>query len=735
MRKMPVDKEWQTPRPHDVVANTFANGQYNVGVLLGVHSDWLVDVDLDCPEAVRMASTFLPATDAMFGRYSSRGSHWLYKCTGPVETRKYKDPSLTPDESMMVELRSTGHHTVFPPSTHESGEAIEWSNPDSHDPTEIEPDNLVTACGKLAAAVLCVRAWVGSSGAHHDASLALAGMLHRVGMSDDEVLSFIGTVADAAGDDERADRVRAAKDTLKRAAMKRKYQAATALMEIFGEETVHKIQEFLSKSREGDNIAQFNEEFKFVMLGGKAAVARILDSQDPTDPQDRRVVVFMAVQSFKEYLLNRYITVGKGDAMKTIPFAKYWLETPGVRPTFDRVVFKPGKEGLSTEFNLWRGFSVSPVTKADPSKFSLFMEHLRVNVCDGNEAHMHWVLSWMADIFQRPSRKSGATLVLRGGQGVGKTKIGEVLISLIREHSYQINSAHHLVGKFNAHLQDCLLLVANEAFFAGDKQHENVLKSLITDRTVMVEMKGKDAFEAPNYTRILMTSNEDWVVPRALDDRRFAVFDVGERNRRDRSFFRNLDLQLDIDPYTQTSNGGKEHLLRFLLDYKMDEEFTVRIPETAAGDSQKELSLNPVMKWWRERLTQGDPAPKAGMWARRDEQKFWPAVIAKESLYEDFRHQVNPRWASTFDATKFWVTMWKFLDKDAPSKFCTVRYEQRNADGVISGLKTERLRFMELPTLAAARKRFDRETGMKTVWPEISEEENNMQEGIKRDEY
>jgi len=32
-----------------------------------------------------------------------------------------------------------------------------------------------------------------------------------------------------------------------------------------------------------------------------------------------------------------------------------------------------------------------------------------------------------------------------------------------------------LVGNFNAHLIDCVLLFADEAFWAGDKQGENTL--------------------------------------------------------------------------------------------------------------------------------------------------------------------------------------------------------------------------------------------------------------------
>ena len=53
-------------------------------------------------------------------------------------------------------------------------------------------------------------------------------------------------------------------------------------------------------------------------------------------------------------------------------------------------------------------------------------------------------------------------------------------------------NAKHLVGHFNAHLQHCSVLFADEAFFAGDRSHESVLKGLITEETLLIEPKGVD---------------------------------------------------------------------------------------------------------------------------------------------------------------------------------------------------------------------------------------------------
>jgi hypothetical protein len=107
----------------------FPAGRRNVGVILGTASAGLADVDLDCPEAVRWAPIVLPATWT-FGRSGSPRSHWLYEALGAV-TQQHRAPS----GEMLVELRSMGQtgqaaQTVLPPSTHYSGERVEWCTDD-----------------------------------------------------------------------------------------------------------------------------------------------------------------------------------------------------------------------------------------------------------------------------------------------------------------------------------------------------------------------------------------------------------------------------------------------------------------------------------------------------------------------------------------------------------------------------------------------------------------------------
>ena len=100
-----------------------------------------------------------------------------------------------------------------------------------------------------------------------------------------------------------------------------------------------------------------------------------------------------------------------------------------------------------------------------------------------------------------------------------------------------------------------------KAYWAGAKASEGALKDLLTNPEITIERKGVDAYTAPNYTRILFTSNEEFVVPASLDERRFAVFDVGIERKQDSKYFSELDRWYNT--------GGAGALLEYLKTFDL----------------------------------------------------------------------------------------------------------------------------------------------------------------------
>jgi hypothetical protein len=215
-------------------------------------------------------------------------------------------------------------------------------------------------------------------------------------------------------------------------------------------------------------------------------------------------------------------------------------------------------------------------------------------------------------------------VVLRGKQGTGKSFFAQSIGRLLGDHYMTVSEARHLVGNFNAHLSTTVLLLADEAFYAGDKRHESVLKMLITERYLNVEAKGVDVRRSPNCIHLIMASNEKWVVPVAEDDRRFLVLDIGESSLRDEAYFSEINQDLE--------NGGFDNLLHYFLNYDIS-NFRVRdVPRTEAHASQIEQSMDASERWLLGCLEVGCLIPYLEAW--------YPSVH-KGDLYDSYSTEMR----------------------------------------------------------------------------------------------
>jgi hypothetical protein len=153
------------------------------------------------------------------------------------------------------------------------------------------------------------------------------------------------------------------------------------------------------------------------------------------------------------------------------------------------------------------------------------------------------------------------------------------------------------VGDFNGHLRDCVYLFADEAFYAGDRQHESVLKALITEPTIAIESKYQNVILVPNLLHIWMAANADWVVPASHDERRYFVLNVLNTRLGDNAYFVKLWGQLE--------GGGLAAMLCDMLERDISHFDHRAIPQTPALAEQKRLSLDTLDAWWLAVLDRG----------------------------------------------------------------------------------------------------------------------------------
>jgi len=359
---------------------------------------------------------------------------------------------------------------------------------------------------------------------------------------------------------------------------------------------------------EDPHLLQMNDRHAVIgNIGGKCAVIEEIDDHlklHNGQTFNRTKLTMSSFESINQRYMNKRVQVGqtKDGAAVTEPLGKYWLNHP-MRRQYDTMRFMPliEQEGV---YNLWRGFAYDAI----PGECGLYLQHIRENVCRGNEEHYEYIICWMARAVQQPASAGEVSIVLQGGKGTGKGWFARTFGRLFGRHFMHIANAKHLVGNFNAHLQDCVCLFADEAFFAGDKQHESVLKRIVTEDTLNIEKKGYDVEDTPNFIHMIMASNDAHVIRATGDERRYFMLQMGEGNKQDAKFFGKLNDQME--------NGGYEALLYYLQSIDIS-NFEVRnVPQTDALQEQKLLSMDYNEEWWFLKLQDGRIFETDAEWER-----------------------------------------------------------------------------------------------------------------------
>jgi Bifunctional DNA primase/polymerase, N-terminal/Family of unknown function (DUF5906)/Primase C terminal 2 (PriCT-2) len=343
-------------------------------------------------------------------------------------------------------------------------------------------------------------------------------------------------------------------------------------------------------------LNKFNEKYWVVKIKGKA---RVMSWEPSSKDRDILEPGLMEFKSFREFYGDEYVTVGQAKP-KQHPIGDYWLKWKG-KKKYNAIDLIPKGPCPPDTFNLWRDFGVPD----EPHPWPLFAQHIKEVIADGDKEAAIYIIRWCAWAVQNPDLPAEVALVLQGGKGAGKGKAFAVpIMDLFGTHGMHITSRNSLTGHFNAPLRDCLLLFADESFWAGDRQGESSLKALLTEKTLMIEHKGLDPIPWRNRLHVIMAANAEWVVPASHDERRYAVFKVSDKHAQEEAYFKPLYNEL-------YKNGGLSGLLHDLKRLDLGDWHPRRVIKTAALQQQKEESLSAYASWWLKEVLEPMALPKA----------------------------------------------------------------------------------------------------------------------------
>lgn len=683
--KQPATSAWTTTAygPDDIAPDG------NLGVRLAPP---LVDIDCDCPEACILAEALLPQT-LVSGRRSTPRSHWWFYVETPVGYVAYSEAGETKGtKTMLVELRAgRERYTLIPPSTHPSGEVLQWAGSTL---AEVDVKELAERVALVAALTLVARHW--PTGNRHHAAGAAAGWLlgHRV--PPELVRTGLRAMCQAARDEETEDRLRHVETTIARYAEQQPATGGATLRDIIGESVIDRATGWLKETwgstpiaaGSRPELAAFNQTHFVTRLGADMVVG-----EEAAD-----AVTFLTFANFEKLYCN-------APKIGTQRASKLWLEAPD-RRTYRRVGFAPpGAPPLGEgTYNLWRGFAVSPDPRPEPERrVPRFLEHLAEVICNGDTTVNDYVLDLFAANVQRPGDPIGKVLILRSDQGRGKSITFENFGRLFGRHYMAISSYKQLTGEFNAHLSGKVMMFADEAIWGGHRESVGTLKHVVTQRVIPIQRKNIDIDPEPNYIWLYAATNEAWAWPAGAYERRGVILDVVKKSSE--AYFERLWAEV-------RSRDFLPSLLAYLQARAVDTARLRRGLVTAALLEQQDYTADPVQSWWSQVLDEG---VWAGEGAKIKDGQTWPEFLSATGAYDAFVLAMRNAGVGRLGDRNAFQRRWRKLLPHVEHGSARVMVSHPRSGGAPT-YENKPMWGIFLPTLSTCRQAYGDATGTARVW-------------------
>lgn len=336
---------------------------------------------------------------------------------------------------------------------------------------------------------------------------------------------------------------------------------------------------------------------------------------------------FCDAASFKLFYANVKMPDG-------VTVGEYWLSAPR-RRTYHGFDFRPDEPAGAYRqhngdlfLNQWTGFATQPA-KGD---WSLFEKIMRDVLCKGDPVKYEYLLNWCALSYQRLKGPLGTAVAIKGKKGTGKTSFWEVWSRPFGPtHALNTAKMESVFGQHNGRMHGKMAVGLEEAYFAGSKMAESQLKDLITGAGFGINEKFLPEYTQTNHARIVIMTNDDWVVPATEDERRFFVLETANIYREDHEFWAAFRKQM-------FELGGSEAFFYDMLHRDISDFNAYRdLPRTEELLGQIEITRGPVIDWLVERLTFGENAFHYA-WTN-SKGKF---AVPKHEFWEDFKNwQIN----------------------------------------------------------------------------------------------
>lgn len=353
------------------------------------------------------------------------------------------------------------------------------------------------------------------------------------------------------------------------------------------------------------DIARLNEEYVFLEEPEHGGACIIYLNPRAAQGLSPPAYSRLSLDGFQTLFVNQRRIVPFGRTVRDVSLGQLWLESPD-RRTARQLVCNPDPAYRADPdtLNVWSGFNTQPVEGPFP-----FIERLLWALA-GERPNVHEYLTKLLALkFQRPHRLPKVAIVVRGVQGVGKSTFSDMLHLMVGRHAWRVNNPKtELLGQFNAKLENRVMVLIEELEQRTAKEAESLLKTLITSNSLNLNEKNQPLREAPNFSMVVITSNEDVVASSGVSPRRFLYLTLRQSiSREELVAWNNATVNCNNAQHPELQ-GFMHHLMNLKLD---DWDPSIELPETvelelhrAAGEE-----TNPLLQWWRLVIATGRAMP------------------------------------------------------------------------------------------------------------------------------
>ncbi len=223
--------------------------------------------------------------------------------------------------------------------------------------------------------------------------------------------------------------------------------------------------------------------------------------------------------------LHDQATIDKdgNEIIKKVPTANVWKRWP-YRSELERMTYVPGENTIiesTAEYNTWSGWGVESV-KGDVKPWKELLKH----IFGSDKESMEWFEKWAAYPIQHPGTKLLTAVVIWGLiEGSGKTLIGHTLMRVYGENAGEIHDVE-LRNPDNDWAENKQFILADDITGHNNRELANRLKTLITQKSVRINIKYIPSYSIPDCINYYFTSNDVDAFFLTKEDRRYFIHEV-----------------------------------------------------------------------------------------------------------------------------------------------------------------------------------------------------------------